>query len=92
MNRALMLCVPFQDIQTAYSRAQQKGHAGDTITKTSLPAAAKMPLLHKFADAVQLSLEDLLKPRLFEEADGLASHAWLQAHNLLQRGKGTDAE
>eukprot|EP00966_Prymnesium_polylepis_P113560 2625848-Prymnesium_polylepis.1 len=45
MNRALMLHVPFKDIQTEYSRAQQTGHAGDTITKTSLPAAVKMPLL-----------------------------------------------
>eukprot|EP00966_Prymnesium_polylepis_P174562 4039295-Prymnesium_polylepis.1 len=51
-----------------------------------------MPLLLKFADAVQLSLEDLLKPRVFEEVDGHASHAWLRAHNLLQRGRGTDAE
>eukprot|EP00966_Prymnesium_polylepis_P056739 1312912-Prymnesium_polylepis.1 len=51
-----------------------------------------MPLLRKFADAVQLSLEDLLKPRRFEEVDGDASHVWLRAHNLLQRGGGTAAE
>eukprot|EP00966_Prymnesium_polylepis_P145354 3356692-Prymnesium_polylepis.1 len=51
-----------------------------------------MPLLLKFADAVQLSLEDLLKPRLFEEVDGHASHAWWWAHNLLQCGRGTAAQ
>eukprot|EP00966_Prymnesium_polylepis_P336258 7391495-Prymnesium_polylepis.1 len=92
MNRALMLYVPHADIQMAYSKAQKTGHTGDTISKNSLPAAAKMPLLRKFADAVQLSLEDLLKPRLFEEVDGHASHAWLKMHNLIQRGGGTPAE
>ena len=40
-NRALMRFVPISDIQTAYSDAQRAGHAGDTITNSSLPAAAR---------------------------------------------------
>ena len=62
---ALMRFVPEQDIQVAQQRARETGHAGDASIYKSLSASHKLPLLHEFAKAVGLRLDDLLEPRTF---------------------------
>ena len=84
-NRALMRFVPEADIKVAEVRAEQTGHAADSVTAVSLTAGRKMPLLTQFAQVLGLQLTDLLEPRTFTAEE----HAWVDAHNRMQRGRGT---
>ena len=87
-NRALMRFVPEADIQVAEIRAEQTGHAADSVTAVSLSAGRKRPLLVQFASILGLQLRDLLEPRTFTSEE----HAWVAAHNRMQVGKGTRAD
>ena len=55
-NRALMRFVPSKDIEDMLINAQTTGHMGQSEIQESLPAANKLPLLNKFAQAMKLQV------------------------------------
>ena len=84
-NRALMRFVPETDIQVAEIRAEQTGHAADSVTAISLSAGRKMRLLVQFARIIDLQLTDLLEPRTFT----VEAHTWVRVYNRMQQDSGS---